>query len=127
MAGNVYKVERAVTAIQLESMKSGRASPFPSQCPTNEKEQTGVIEKYDARNRQCWDKTKYAELGISDHYTNVAALIIHWARDLDKDLKCTEEVRALLSAGQSQHDQLTFYRQRSYMPFSATGCTSTPR
>jgi len=94
MAGNTYRVEGAVSAVALDGMKSGRASPFPTQpAPTQtEKVQTGVIEQLDARNRRSWERTKYQKLGISDHYTHVAALIVHWAKDLDEGLQSKEEV-----------------------------------
>ncbi|KAK4900294.1 hypothetical protein LTR27_002518 [Elasticomyces elasticus] len=45
--------------------------------------------------REIWETVMHAELRVSDHYSNVAVLILHWAEALDKDLKVASEVKLL--------------------------------
>lgn len=95
MGDQVY-VEGAVSAIQWAS-KAGNGSRLAlktsdSDMSPTDVEKIVVIETEDVRIQQCWDKTKRTELGNSNHYTSIAALIVHWADELDKDLNTAEEV-----------------------------------
>ena len=87
-------------------------------------EADGVIEKENAQMRQRWDKTKGKELGISNHYTSVAALIVHWAKELDKDLNCGKEV-CLASTDITTLLILIGFRLRTYMRSSRRNFVST--
>lgn len=42
--------------------------------------------------RQHWNDVAYKEFGVPSHYQSVAVLLIHWAKHLDKQLQCGEEV-----------------------------------
>lgn len=110
MDNPVLKVEATVSldAISTEN----RSSPFRTSKSPTEMVKNEVIQEVDARIRQAWDKTKCAELGISDHYTSVAVLIIHWARHLDEDLKSWKEVR---------HPSITSFFVESFRTDSRVG------
>lgn len=56
-----------------------------------EMEKQNVISRQDNWMRQCWNKTLSERLGVPDHYSHVAVLIVRWVKDLDYDLKCWEE------------------------------------
>lgn len=92
MTAAIYKVEGAVQARPLDPIKAGYGSPFPMSSSPTEGVKDDIIESNDTRMRQRWNKTKCAELGVPDHYTSIAVLIIHWAIELDEDLNCWEEV-----------------------------------
>ena len=92
MSAPIYKVEGAVSAITVDTTKAGHGSPFPMSTPADRRKEV-FIEEEDARMRQCWDKTLRTEIGMCSHYTHVAVLIVHWARELDEDLRCWEEVK----------------------------------
>lgn len=39
-----------------------------------------------------WEHTVCEQLKVPDTYGHVAVLIVHWAKNLDEDLKCGKEV-----------------------------------
>ena len=49
-------------------------------------------QRADDEMRQHWNDVAYKEFGVPSHYQSVAVLLIHWAKHLDKQLKCGEEV-----------------------------------
>lgn len=42
--------------------------------------------------RHHWEKAVCQELGVPDRYSKVAALMIRWDNEFDKDLRCETEV-----------------------------------
>jgi hypothetical protein len=91
IASAILQIEDAVGI----TPKSRASSPFrTSDSPTNPARDEAAV-KQDAHMRECFQSFKTTvgkELGISSHYTHIAVLIIHWARELDTDLRCFEEV-----------------------------------
>lgn len=95
MDNPVLKVEARVS---LDAANAERkSSPFPVSSSPTDMVKDGVVQEVDARIRRTWDKTKGAELGMSNHYTSIAVLIVHWAKNLDEDLKSWKEVWLLLN------------------------------
>lgn len=72
------------------------STPVYSASPTTDSQQQDAIAKLDTRMRQCFKTTIGKQLGLSNHYTAIAVLIVHWASDLDPVLRCWEEVGAAL-------------------------------
>jgi hypothetical protein len=50
--------------------------------------------KADDAMRQHWNDAVCKEFGVPSHYQSVAVLLIHWAKHLDTQLRCGEEVGA---------------------------------
>jgi len=48
--------------------------------------------KADDAMRQHWNDAVCKEFGVPSHYQSVAVLLIHWAKHLDTQLRCGEEV-----------------------------------
>ena len=50
------------------------------------------LEKESSRMENVWNRTMHQQYQISDRYNHVAALIVRWDDELDKDLNCKYEV-----------------------------------
>ena len=59
---------------------------------TRDSEVAQDTQKVDDEMRQHWNDVAYKEFGVPSHYQSVAVLLIHWAKHLDKQLQCGEEV-----------------------------------
>lgn len=88
IASAILQIEDAVGI----APKSRASSPFRTTDSSTNLEKEGVIVAQDTRMRQTFKTTIGKELGICNHYTHIAVLIIHWAQELDTDLQCGKEV-----------------------------------
>ncbi|KAI6888023.1 hypothetical protein KC360_g3716 [Hortaea werneckii] len=58
-------------------------------------EPAGALEGESSRMESVWRREMCHQFKIADRYSHVAAVIIHWADDLDNDLHCANEWKAL--------------------------------
>ena len=77
-------------AVPIKIGQDDSMSTPKAHSPT-EMEKQNVINRQDCWMRQCWNRTLSEKLGIADHYSHVAVLIVRWVKELDDDLKCWEE------------------------------------
>ena len=73
--------------------RSRGSSPIPTSDNPAACEREDIVVGQDDRMRQCFRTALGKELGICSHYTHVAVLIVHWARELNTDLKFETEVQ----------------------------------
>lgn len=50
------------------------------------------VQRQGSRMETAWKRTMNQQYQVSDRYNSVAALIVRWDDDLDKDLNCKYEV-----------------------------------
>ena len=65
---------------------------------TRDTEVAQDTQRADDAMRQHWNDVSLKEFGVPSHYQSVAVLLIHWAKHLDKQLQCGEEVSILRHA-----------------------------
>ncbi|KAK3725215.1 hypothetical protein LTR37_000726 [Vermiconidia calcicola] len=53
------------------------------------------VEKDSSRMETVWKRTMHQQYQVSDRYDHVAALIVRWDDELDRDLQCKHEVEEL--------------------------------
>ncbi|KAI6866204.1 hypothetical protein KC338_g4791 [Hortaea werneckii] len=58
-------------------------------------EPAGTLEGESSRMESVWRREMCHQFKIADRYSHVAAVIIHWADELDKELHCADEVAEL--------------------------------
>ncbi|KAI7341746.1 hypothetical protein KC354_g16905 [Hortaea werneckii] len=91
MAANDYEV---YGHLHLEANKAAEAGGTASyRYPTAEP--AGALEGESSRMESVWRREMCHQFKIADRYSHVAAVIIHWADDLEKDLHCANEVAEL--------------------------------
>ena len=88
MAANDYEV---FGHLHLEANKDADVGGTASyRYPTAEP--AGTLEGESSRMESVWRREMCHQFKIADRYSHVAAVIIHWADELDKELHCADEV-----------------------------------
>ncbi|KAI7679012.1 hypothetical protein KC322_g14798 [Hortaea werneckii] len=91
MAANDYEV---FGHLHLEANKDADVGGTASyRYPTAEP--AGTLEGESSRMESVWRREMCHQFKIADRYSHVAAVIIHWADELDKELHCADEVAEL--------------------------------
>ncbi|RMX73600.1 hypothetical protein D0869_13440 [Hortaea werneckii] len=91
MAANDYEF---YGHLDLEANKAAEAGGTASyRYPAAEP--AGALEGESSRMESVWRREMCHQFKIADRYSHVAAVIIHWADDLEKDLHCANEVAEL--------------------------------
>ncbi|KAF2771713.1 hypothetical protein EJ03DRAFT_22498 [Teratosphaeria nubilosa] len=96
LAGDLEgKLAGKVKNVHLEPAIFDDGPSFPHQSSLAESMSSASTDPEDARMRKCWEEVVRKELGIPNHYSHVAVLMVYWAADLDKGLNVLKEVKPL--------------------------------
>lgn len=83
-------------------------------------EPAGALEGESSRMESVWRREMCHQFKIADRYSHVAAVIIRWADDLEKDLHCANEVSQEKLPQERLCSLLTSERSPNLINFSET-------
>ena len=116
MAANDYEF---YGRLHLEANKAAEAGGTASyRYPAAEP--AGALEGESSRMESVWRREMCHQFKIADRYSHVAAVIIRWADDLEKDLHCANEVSQEKLPQERLCSLLTSERSPNLINFSET-------